>query len=48
MEQNFELTREFIDLLKDIIENDAICYGVSHVFEKDIDKLNILNASILV
>ncbi len=33
--------------LKDIIENDAICYGVSHVFEKDIDKLNILNASIL-
>ena len=33
--------------LKDIIENEAICFGVSHVSPKKIDKINILNASIL-
>ncbi|MFS4483887.1 ribonuclease HII [Hyunsoonleella sp. 2307UL5-6] len=35
------------DILKPIIETEAVCFGVSHVFEKDIDKINILNASIL-
>ena len=34
------------DLLKPIIENQAICYGVAHVFQEEIDIINILNASI--
>ena len=34
-------------LLKDIIEAEAICYGVVHVMMDEIDKINILNASIL-
>ncbi|SER03733.1 RNase HII [Hyunsoonleella jejuensis] len=35
------------DALKPIIERDAMCFGVSHVFQKEIDAINILNASIL-
>ncbi|GGD12533.1 ribonuclease HII [Hyunsoonleella pacifica] len=35
------------DALKPIIENDALCYGVSHVYQDEIDQINILNASIL-
>ncbi|TBN00835.1 ribonuclease HII [Hyunsoonleella flava] len=35
------------DALKPIIEKDALCFGVSHVFQDEIDKINILNASIL-
>lgn len=35
------------DILRDIIENEAICYGVSHVDNNKIDEINILNASIL-
>lgn len=34
-------------LLKPIIETDALTFGVAHVFQEDIDKINILNASIL-
>ena len=34
-------------ILKPILENKAISYGVAHVFEKDIDTFNILNASIM-
>ena len=33
-------------LLKPKIELEAISYGVCHVFEKEIDEINILNASI--
>ncbi|OAD90846.1 ribonuclease HII [Aequorivita soesokkakensis] len=33
--------------LKDIIEREAICYKVVHVMMDEIDKINILNASIL-
>lgn len=33
--------------LKDIIEREAICYKVVHVMMKEIDEINILNASIL-
>jgi ribonuclease HII len=33
--------------LKDIIENEAICFKVVHVMMDEIDKINILNASIL-
>ena len=34
-------------LLKDIIEAEAVCYGVANVWMDEIDKINILNASIL-
>ena len=33
--------------LRKIIEENAVCYAVSHVFMEEIDELNILNASIL-
>ncbi|PKQ45343.1 ribonuclease HII [Confluentibacter flavum] len=33
--------------LKPIIELEALTFGVAHVFQEDIDKINILNASIL-
>ncbi len=35
------------DLLRPIIESDCIAYAVSHVFQEEIDSINILNASIL-
>ena len=35
------------NLLKPIIEAVAVSYGVAHVFPKEIDEINILNASIL-
>ncbi|RAJ15231.1 ribonuclease HII [Olleya aquimaris] len=35
------------DLLRPIIEDEALCFGFAHVFQEDIDKINILNASIL-
>ncbi len=35
------------NILKKIIEEEAISFGISHVFNKEIDKINILNASIL-
>jgi ribonuclease HII len=34
-------------ILKEIIESEALHYSVSHIMMKEIDKLNILNASIL-
>jgi len=34
-------------LLKPIIETEALAFGVAHVFQEDIDNINILNASIL-
>tara|TARA_R110002049_G_scaffold309051_1_gene516208 strand:+ start:7654 stop:8253 length:600 start_codon:yes stop_codon:yes gene_type:complete len=34
-------------LLKPIIETDALCFSISHVFQEKIDNINILNASIL-
>ncbi len=33
--------------LKDIIEREALCFNVVHVMMDEIDKINILNASIL-
>lgn len=33
-------------ILKSIIENKALTFGVAHVFEDEIDSINILNASI--
>ncbi|WP_341216956.1 ribonuclease HII [uncultured Wocania sp.] len=35
------------NLLKPIIEIDALTFGVAHIFQEDIDSINILNASIL-
>lgn len=35
------------DLLKPIIELEALTFGVAHVFQEEIDQINILNASIL-
>ena len=34
-------------LLRPIIEQEALAYGVCHIFPKEIDQINILNASIL-
>ena len=33
--------------LKPILEKAALCFGVAHIFPEEIDKINILNASIL-
>jgi ribonuclease HII len=33
--------------LRELIEKKAICYSVQHVYMEEIDKINILNASIL-
>jgi ribonuclease HII len=35
------------NILKKIIEEEAISFGVAHIFNNEIDKINILNASIL-
>ncbi len=42
-----QLSEKNRDKLKPIIETEAITFGVAHVFQKEIDKINILNASIL-
>lgn len=35
------------NLLRPILESDAVTYGVAHIHSQEIDKINILNASIL-
>jgi ribonuclease HII len=35
------------DLLRPIIEQDALCFAFTHIYEDKIDDINILNASIL-
>lgn len=42
-----QLSEKKRTLLKPILESAAIAYGVCHVFENEIDEINILNASIL-
>lgn len=42
-----QLSEKKRDLLKPIIETFSVTFGVAHVFEADIDRINILNASIL-
>lgn len=32
--------------LKPIIESESLCFGVAHIYEEEIDTINILNASI--
>lgn len=41
-----QLSEKKRDLLKPIIELEALSFGVCHVFEEEIDSINILNASI--
>jgi len=41
-----KLSKEKRELLKPIIELEALSFGVCHVFEDEIDSINILNASI--
>ena len=41
-----KLSEKKRSILKPIIEDTAISFGVCHVFEKEIDDINILNASI--
>jgi ribonuclease HII len=42
-----QLTEKQRDFLRPIIEQEAIAFGVGYVFQQKIDKINILNASIL-
>ena len=42
-----QLSENKRDKSKDIIENEAISYAYFHVYPDEIDKINILNASIL-
>lgn len=42
-----QLSEKKRDILKPIIEEEALHFGVSHIFEDEIDAINILNASIL-
>lgn len=41
-----KLTHETRLRLKSLVETASVCYSVTHVFEHEIDSLNILNASI--
>ncbi|MCD6543593.1 MAG: ribonuclease HII [Flavobacteriaceae bacterium] len=42
-----QLTAKQRELLRPIIEKEAVAYGVAYVYQEEIDKINILNASIL-
>lgn len=42
-----QLTAEKRLKLREVIEKKAICYSVHHIYMKEIDQINILNASIL-
>jgi len=42
-----QLSKSKRDELRTVIEENAICFGISHVMMEEIDKINILNASIM-
>ncbi|WP_222981457.1 ribonuclease HII [Flagellimonas meishanensis] len=42
-----QLSEDKRDLLRPILEKEAISFSVCHVFQEEIDKINILNASFL-
>lgn len=42
-----QLSEKIRGMLRPILEQKSLCYGVSHVHETEIDSINILNASIL-
>ncbi len=41
-----QLSKKKRDLLKTVIESEAIAFAFAHIYENDIDTINILNASI--
>ena len=41
-----QLSEKNREELKEIIESEALCYSVTHIDQKEIDEINILNASI--
>ncbi|EPR72750.1 Ribonuclease HII [Winogradskyella psychrotolerans RS-3] len=41
-----QLSKKNRVILKPLIENESVSYGVQHIFEQEIDTINILNASI--
>ncbi len=41
-----QLSEKNRNTLKSIIEQESVAFAVEHIFESDIDKINILNASI--
>ena len=41
-----QLSRKNRLILKEVIQKEALAYSVKHVFEREIDQINILNASI--
>ncbi|WP_299101792.1 ribonuclease HII [uncultured Winogradskyella sp.] len=41
-----QLSEKKRQLLKPIIETESVCFAVKHIFEDEIDTINILNASI--
>ena len=42
-----QLTEKQREILRPIIEKEALAYAVAYVYQEEIDKINILNASIL-
>ncbi|WOD44406.1 ribonuclease HII [Hwangdonia lutea] len=42
-----QLSEKKRTLLRPLIETDALTFGVAHIFQDEIDRINILNASIL-
>ncbi len=42
-----KLSAQVRNLLRNVIEKNAVCYGVAHIPPRTVDKINILNASIL-
>lgn len=42
-----QLSEKKRELLMPLIKTQAICYGISHIDHREIDQINILNASIL-
>ena len=42
-----QLSEKKRNMLKPIIESECVCFGVAHIPPSEIDKINILNASIL-
>jgi ribonuclease HII len=42
-----QLSEKKREILKPIIEGESLTFGVAHIFQEEIDTINILNASIL-
>lgn len=42
-----QLSESKRDTLRPVVETEALTFGVAHIFQEEIDEINILNASIL-